>query len=116
MVQTQFQTTIKILRSNNGGEFINASMKNFFSTHGLVHQTTCAHTPQKNGVDERKNRLLLKITRAIMLESHTPTYLWPEAVATATYLVNRLPTKILHFQTPLHCFSQTVSIPEPLNL
>ena len=41
------------------------------------------------------------MTRAIMLESSVPTYLWPEAVATANYLTNRLSTKSLNYCTPL---------------
>ena len=36
-----------------------------------------------------------------MFESHVPGYYWPEALSTATYLTNRLPTKSLNFKTPL---------------
>jgi len=42
-VQTQFETTIKIIRSDNGTKFF---MTNFFSNKGIVHQTSCVHTPQ----------------------------------------------------------------------
>ena len=76
-------------------------MKQFINAHGLIHQTTCPNTPQQNGVAERKNRTLLEITRPLMFESRVPASYWPEAHATATYLTNRLPTKALHFQTPL---------------
>ena len=48
-------------------------MKNFISTHGLIHQTTCPNTLQQNGVAERKNRILLEITRALIFETHVPT-------------------------------------------
>ena len=48
-------------------------MKGFFTEKGLIHQTTCPNTPQQNGVAEQKNKFLLEITRAIMLESHVPT-------------------------------------------
>ena len=41
------------------------------------------------------------MTRAMILESSVPDYLWPKAIATATYLTNRLPTKKLEYQTPL---------------
>ncbi|XP_057523858.1 uncharacterized protein LOC130803672 [Amaranthus tricolor] len=72
MLHTQFQATPKIIRSDNGGEFVNSSMKHFFSDRGMIHQTSCPYTPQQNGVAERKNRTLLDITRAILLESNTP--------------------------------------------
>ena len=51
------------------------------------------------------------MTRAIMLESHVPTHLWPEAIATANYLTNRLPTKSLQYNTPLVTLQTHISIP-----
>ena len=36
-----------------------------------------------------------------MLESCVPTSLWPEAVATANYLTNRIPMNSLNYHTPL---------------
>nr|GFB13399.1 putative ribonuclease H-like domain-containing protein [Tanacetum cinerariifolium] len=89
-----FQMSVQIFRSNNGGEYVNSQMKLFFQSKGIVHQTTCPHTPKQNGVAERKNRLLLEMTRALIIESHVPKSFWPEALATAIYLINRLPTKI----------------------
>ena len=101
MIPTQFHTSLKILRSDNGGEYVSHKMKDFILEHGMLHQTTCPDTPQQNGVAERKNRTLLEIARALMFESHVPVSYWPEAISTANYLTNRLPTKSLHFQTPL---------------
>ncbi|KAJ0511171.1 putative protein kinase RLK-Pelle-DLSV family [Helianthus annuus] len=91
-------------------------MKQFFKTKGLIHQTSCAHTPEQNGVSERKNRIILEMTRALLIESQVPKSFWPEAVATSVYLLNRLPTKALKFMTPLDCLSKSVSIPHPLTL
>ena len=51
---------------------------------------------------KRKNRTLLEITRSLMFESHVQAHYWPEALATATYLTNHLPTKTLNFKTPLY--------------
>ena len=93
MILTQFNAKPRILRSDNGGEYISVAMKQFFRDHGLVHQTSYPDTPQQNGVAERKNRTLLEVARALMFETHIPVRFWPEAIATATYLTNRLPTK-----------------------
>ena len=41
LVQTQYNSTIRILRSDNGGEYVNHVFQNFFKTHGIIHQTTC---------------------------------------------------------------------------
>ena len=116
MILTQFQSWIQILRSDNGGEYVNNSMKKFCSENGVIHQTSCSYTPQQNGVAERKNRIILEMARALMLESKVPTFFWPEAVATAIYLLNRLPTKILHKQTPLQELAKHVQIPSTLVL
>ena len=72
MVHTQFNRKIQILRSDNGGEYVNLNMQTFFQANGLIHQTSCSHTPQQNGVAERKNRILLEMTRALIIESHVP--------------------------------------------
>ena len=116
MIQTQFQKNIKILRSDNGGEFVNTQMKQFFAEKGLIHQTSCAYTPEQNGVAERKNRIILEMTRSIMLDSKVPKFFWPEAVATSVYLLNRLPTKILKLQTPIFELSKLTTVPAPLSL
>ena len=49
-VQTQFETAIQIIRSDNGTNFF---MTNFFVNKGIVHQTSCVNTPQQNSIVER---------------------------------------------------------------
>ncbi|KAL1549825.1 Beta-galactosidase 8 [Salvia divinorum] len=51
-----------------------------------------------------------------MIESKIPKSFWPEAIATAVYLLNRLPTRILNFKTPLDLFSEQNTIPSSLSL
>ena len=116
MVLTQFKTPIQTLRSDNGREFLNQTMREFCESKGIVHQTTCPNTPQQNGVTERKNRILLEITRTLMFEAHVPAYYWPEAVTTAAYLINRLPTRILQFQSPLQYLAERITAPDFLTL
>jgi len=76
MIHTQFGKKIQVLRSNNGGEFVNKSMQEFFRENGLIHQTSCPNTPQQNGVVERKNRKLLEMTRAMIFDAQVPTRFW----------------------------------------
>jgi len=49
MVNTQFETKVKIIRSDNESEFTSKPMKKFYAEHGMVHQTSCVDTPQQNG-------------------------------------------------------------------
>ena len=88
MICTQFQTQPRMIRTDNGREYINSDMHQFFTQKGLIHQTSCPDTPQQNGVAEQKKRTLLEITRAIMLESQVLTHLWLEAIAITNYLSN----------------------------
>jgi hypothetical protein len=106
MVQNQFQTNIQVFRSDNGKEYFNTILDDFFLKNGIVHQSSCPNTPQQNGVAERKNRHLLEVARALLFSSKVPNYLWGDAVLTAAYLINRMPSKVLNFQTPINTFKE----------
>ena len=107
MIQTQFHTRIRVLRTDNGKEFFNRSLGDYLLGEGIVHQSSCVDTPQQNGVSERKNRQLLVVARSLMFSMNVPKHFWGEAVLTATYLINRLPSRVLGFQTPLQIFAKT---------
>lgn len=100
LIENQFQTKLKDIRSDNGLEFTSSEAVQFFQTKGIIHQKTCPYTPQQNGVVERKHKYLLETTRALLFQSKLPLRYWGECVLTATYIINRLPTKLL--QTNLH--------------
>ncbi|CAN1319890.1 Retrovirus-related Pol polyprotein from transposon RE1, partial [Linum perenne] len=104
MISTQFQTQIAVLHTDNGTEFFNSDLNMFLTSKGIIHQSSCRDTPQQNGVAERKNRHLLEVTRALMFSSNIPKYLWGHALLTAAYLINRVPSKVLKFKTPLQVF------------
>ena len=90
MIKTQYKAQIQVLRSDNGGEYKSAEFQQYLTTHGIVHQTTCPHTPQQNGVAERKNRHLLEVVRASLIEAHMSMPYWGEALTFAAYLINRV--------------------------
>ncbi|KAM1062317.1 hypothetical protein ACFX2A_027225 [Malus domestica] len=114
MIVVQYNRNIQVLRNDNGGEYVNMELRSFFELHGIVHQTTCPYTPQQNGVAERKNRHLLEMVRASLLVAHLPLHYWGEALTSATYLINRLPSRTLNFHTPFQALtSQTSSPPTP---
>ena len=50
-------------------------------------------TPSMNGIAERQNRTLPDMVRSMMAESSLHISLWGEALKTAIYLLNRVPTK-----------------------
>ncbi|XP_019164275.1 PREDICTED: uncharacterized protein LOC109160431 [Ipomoea nil] len=89
---------VKVVRSNNGTEFM---MSAFYNDKGITHQKSCAYTPQKNGVAERKHQHILNVARSLSFQSGLPVQFWGHCVIHASYLINRLPIKILNGRSPL---------------
>ncbi|XP_019228278.1 PREDICTED: uncharacterized protein LOC109209461 [Nicotiana attenuata] len=101
MVKTQFHLSVQKVRSDNALELGSSNTAiQFFSDNGIIHQTACPHTPQQNGVVERKHRHLLETSRALLFQSNLPTKFWGDWVLIATYLINRFPSKVLSNKTP----------------
>eukprot|EP00253_Pinus_taeda_P027661 PITA_27661 len=100
MIENQTGKKIKILRSDQGGEYRLGEFMNFCKQHGIIQQFTVPHTPQQNGVAERKNRTLVECARSMLQDKGISNVLWAEAINTAVYLKNRSPTKCLGFKTP----------------
>ena len=116
MVKTQFERNIKVIRSDNGTEYVNYNIREILHTNGIVHETSCVGTPQQNGVAERKNRHILEITRALLIENNVPNIFWDNAITFAVYLMNRTPTQVNNFETPLKHFSAHLKVNSILNL
>lgn len=99
-VLTHFGKRIKVLRTDNGTEFVNSACSSFLQEHGTLHQRTCVYTPQQNGVVERKHRTLLNIARTLLFQSKLPSNFWSELLLVATHITNRLPSENLGWKTP----------------
>ncbi|GJR09445.1 retrovirus-related pol polyprotein from transposon TNT 1-94 [Tanacetum coccineum] len=83
------QAPVIIVRTDNGTEFKNQVLQEYFDSVGISHQTSSVRTPQQNGVVERKNRMLVEVARTMLIFSYAPLFLWVEAIATACYTQNR---------------------------
>ncbi|KAG7539479.1 Ribonuclease H-like superfamily [Arabidopsis suecica] len=94
LVENQFNQRIKIFQSDGGGEFVNKHLQNHFSECGIQHYISCPHTPQQNGVAERKHRHLMELGMSMIFHSNLPQSLWVDAIFTANFLSNLLPTSI----------------------
>ena len=66
-----------------------------FKDQGIKIQYTAAYSPQQNGVAERKNRSLIEMARCMLLDANMEKKYWAEAVNTANFLQNRLPTRTI---------------------
>nr|GFB14914.1 putative ribonuclease H-like domain-containing protein [Tanacetum cinerariifolium] len=82
------QSPVIIIRTDNGTEFKNQALKEFFDSVGISHQLSSVRTPQQNRVVERRNRTLVKAARTMLIFSRAPLFLWAEAIATAFFTQN----------------------------
>jgi transposase InsO family protein len=86
---------IKTLRTNNGGEYTSKEFFSFCKTTGIRRDLTVPHNPQKNSVEERKNRTIEKTMKALMNDQGLSMYLWGEATMIEIYVQNKIPHRIL---------------------
>lgn len=98
LVETQFNTKLTTLYSDNGGEFI--ALRSFLANNGISHLTTPPHTPEHNGLSERRHRHIVETGLALLTHAKIPTSYWTYAFAAAVYLINRMPTQVLSMDSP----------------
>lgn len=100
MVENQFSTTIKTLRSNGGGEYIFKAVTSYLASHGIAHQISCPYTPQQNDLMERKHRHLKETTITLLSQASLPSQYWSFAIQTNVSRINLLPTATFGFLSP----------------
>ena len=101
-VERQLDKKVKIVRSDRGGEFYGkfdesgqcpGPFAKLLESRGICAQYTMPGTPQQNGVAERRNRTLIEMVRSMLSNCSLPLSLWIYALRTATYVLNRVPSK-----------------------
>lgn len=86
---------IKIIRSDNAGEYLSRSMEAYLTLMGITHELTAPYTPQHNGVAERWIGIIGGQAKTMMVNAYAPDFLWAESYHTAEHITNRLPTSAL---------------------
>lgn len=111
LIERQTGNRIRVLRSDNGTEYVNEKLQNYLKTKGIIHETSSPYTPEQNGRAEREIRSIVESARTMLLDSNLPETLWAEAVNTAVYTLNRRPGKSNNDKTPYEkWFNKAVSI------
>ncbi|WJZ95359.1 hypothetical protein VitviT2T_014135 [Vitis vinifera] len=100
MVETQFSKRIKTFRSDNALEYTQHAFQALLHSYGTIHHLTCPGTSQQNGRAERKLRHILDTVRALLLSAKIPAPFWGEASLHAVHAINRIPSTVIHNQTP----------------
>ena len=105
MVEKSTGKSVKVLRTDNGGEFTSAEFEAHLKENGIRHKLTILKNPEQNGVAERMNRTLVETTRSMLVNSNLPHTFWGEALSTAAYLRNISPTKAITGVTPYEAWT-----------
>jgi len=99
-VLTETGVRIQIVRSDNGGEYVNQQMEKFFKENGIKHELSVPYNPDENGIAERFNRTEIEGARAMLYGQNMEISFWGHAATTRCYLYNRSPHRSLDFRTP----------------
>ncbi|CAL2253803.1 unnamed protein product [Prunus armeniaca] len=78
---------IKILRSDNGGEYKDNKFLEFCRNEGIKRHFTLKKVPQQNGAAEMMNRTLMTHERCMRIHVGLPEPFWAESVNHDAYLV-----------------------------
>ncbi|GJY67563.1 putative ribonuclease H-like domain-containing protein [Tanacetum coccineum] len=100
MIQVRLKTPVRRIRTDNGTEFVNQTLREYYEKVGISHETYVARSPQQNGVVERCNHTLIEVARTMLIYAKASLFLWAEAVATACYTQNRSIIRLRHGKTP----------------
>ncbi|GJV53810.1 retrovirus-related pol polyprotein from transposon TNT 1-94 [Tanacetum coccineum] len=116
-IQVRLNATVHNVRTDNGTEFVNKTLRDFYENVGISHQTLVARTPQQNSMVEIRNRTLMEAAHTMLIFSKAPLFLWAEAIHTACYTqncslirlrYNKTPYELMHDKKPnlsfLHVF------------
>ena len=87
---------VKRIRSDRGREYESSTFNSFVQSLGIIHETTASYSPASNDVAKRKNRTLMELTNAMLIESDAPLHFWDEAILIACHVLNRVPHKKSH--------------------
>nr|GFD50330.1 putative ribonuclease H-like domain-containing protein [Tanacetum cinerariifolium] len=91
---------VRRIRTDNGTEFVNQTLWDYYEEASISHETSDARSPQQNGVVERRNLTLIEAARTLLINAQAPLFLWAEAVATACFTQNRSIVRLRHGKTP----------------
>ncbi|GJU22654.1 retrovirus-related pol polyprotein from transposon TNT 1-94 [Tanacetum coccineum] len=85
MIQVRLKVPIRRIRIDNGTEFVNQTLSEYYEKVGISHETSVACSLQQNSVVERRNHTLIEAAYTMLIYAKAPLFLWAEAVATASF-------------------------------
>nr|GFB71805.1 putative ribonuclease H-like domain-containing protein [Tanacetum cinerariifolium] len=78
MIQVRLNVPVRRIRTDNGTEFVNQTLRDYYEEVGISHETSVARSPQQNEVVERRNRTLIEAACTMLIYAQAPLFLWAE--------------------------------------
>ena len=75
LVENSSGHKLKVLHTNNGGEYMSTEMKSFLKK-GVHHELTVPKIPEQNGIAERLNRTLVEMVCSMLSDSKLSQCFW----------------------------------------
>jgi transposase InsO family protein len=75
-VENLTRKKIKVMRSDNGGEYISQDFNDFYIKVGIKREYIVPYNPQNNGVVERKSISIVEVVKEMIHDQHLPMFLW----------------------------------------
>nr|GEV14407.1 putative ribonuclease H-like domain-containing protein [Tanacetum cinerariifolium] len=88
MIQVRLNTLVRNIYTNNGTEVVNHTIRSYYESVVISHETLVARSPQQNCVIKRRNHTLVEAARTMLIYAKAPLFVWDEAVATAFPVAN----------------------------
>ena len=100
-IEKETSMNIKALRADRGGEYLSEEFKQFWKNGGILFsEYKAAYSPQQNGISERLNQTFVVAARSMISHAGLSNAYWAEAIATDTYLRNRMMSTALYKVQP----------------
>ena len=105
-VERQFNSKIKCLQTDWGGEF--RPLMSILSSLGIHFRHPCPHVHQQNGKAERKHQHIVELGLTLLAQAQLPFKFWFDAFFSTVFLINLLPTQTINHKSPFECLFQNV--------
>lgn len=97
---------VKILRSDNGGEYTSKEFVSFCKEVWIKRELIVPYNPQQNGFVGRTNRTIEEFVKRMMHNQDLSMFLWSEGSMIVVYIQNRSPHIILEDKTSEESFTR----------
>jgi hypothetical protein len=100
--------TVKLVHSDNGGEFLGEEIQKWLTGLGIKHTTSAVYTPEHNEVAKRALQTIVSMTRCLLIASGLSLCFWTEAVRMVVIVYNMIPRAANDHITPQYVWNKSI--------